>query len=341
LFDFTGNTGAQANIDKIQFGCFKGVSLIPYYSDFIIDDSSYIGDKKITVTGPTAAGSKSEWDCSPVHFGHTYTSANNAASAVNTTYVLSVPAPVSGTVDKIVVTGSVAGNIKVFAMYQNANGTWAARSGAVTLPLTVSTNLTFIGGVDYTTFNVTAGDRLAVYCDSVAKLKYYQAAGLEIDGTANWLSVSGDMSAATAQAISTSAIYQMCCSAWITPTDNGAAAFAVLNKAPYLVNTDLDWIENNTANEISTFANRALTDFAIGQIVAVKNTIRIRKEGNPVVNNIQPVVVSGGTEYVGASNALSISYVNVSTMYVTNPNTGNAWTLAELNAANFGVKSVT
>lgn len=338
--DYAGNTGAQANIDKIQFGVFKGVSLTPYYSDFIIDNDTHIGDKKITITGPTAAGSKAEWDCSPVHFGHTYNSAHNASTAVSTSYVLSVPAPISGSVDKIVITGSATGNMKVFAMYQNANGTWAARAGAITLPVTVATNITFIGGVDYTAFTVTEGDRLGIYLDSTAKLKYYQAASLEIDGTANWLSTAADISAATAQALSTTAIYSMCCSAWITPTDNNSS-FAVLNKAPYITSTDLDWIETNTVNEIATFTNRALTDYAIGQIDAVKTTVRIRKEGSPAVNNIQPVVVCGGTEYIGDSAALAITYSNISTLYATNPATGLAWTLAELNAANFGVKSVT
>ncbi|MDP2728992.1 MAG: hypothetical protein Q8O55_00690 [Dehalococcoidales bacterium] len=50
------------------------------------------------------------------------------------------------------------------------------------------------------------------------------------------------------------------------------------------------------------------------------------------------IVKTGGTEYDGGQNNLTTAWAEYSTIHTTNPQTGVAWTVAEVNALQVGVR---
>ncbi|MFH1133543.1 MAG: hypothetical protein V1735_03570 [Nanoarchaeota archaeon] len=55
--------------------------------------------------------------------------------------------------------------------------------------------------------------------------------------------------------------------------------------------------------------------------------------------NFQPLIRSGGTNYLGSLKSLTSSYAYYSETYTTNPATGSAWTIAQVDALEAGMKS--
>jgi hypothetical protein len=77
-----------------------------------------------------------------------------------------------------------------------------------------------------------------------------------------------------------------------------------------------------------------------GQVWAVQTNFYAKKQ-DAGTREIAPVVRQGGANYVGTQKALSLgSYVQYSQLWVTDP-TGAAWSVAKVNADEFGVKLVT
>ena len=52
--------------------------------------------------------------------------------------------------------------------------------------------------------------------------------------------------------------------------------------------------------------------------------------------NVKTVLRTHSTDYFGSVNSLTTNYTDYSTVYTTNPNTGNAWTWAEVDAMEIG-----
>ena len=77
----------------------------------------------------------------------------------------------------------------------------------------------------------------------------------------------------------------------------------------------------------------ALEDSAIGAGTINSVTVTVRGRGvGPDSQWIQTYIKTVATEYTGTQTALTTSYADYSTVYTTNPNTGAAWTWAQINA---------
>lgn len=117
-------------------------------------------------------------------------------------------------------------------------------------------------------------------------------------------------------------------------TPSAGANYAAVDEA--LVNNDTDYVSSSTVGQKDTYAYFDLP--AAATIVkAVMAAPMVRKEdaGN---RHVCAVARSGGTDYDGAGLPLGSSYEVQPQIWNTNPNTAAAWTVAEVNAAEFGVK---
>jgi hypothetical protein len=98
---------------------------------------------------------------------------------------------------------------------------------------------------------------------------------------------------------------------------------------------DSSYISSNTLNDISRFTYPAVTG---SSVLAVIVWVFGRKDDGGL-RTIQASIKSGGT--VGTSGtdvALGTNYQSNMLQSLTDPNTGAAWTLAAVNAAEFGIK---
>ena len=115
--------------------------------------------------------------------------------------------------------------------------------------------------------------------------------------------------------------------------DSGANWSQVEETAP---NSDTDY------NEHATVGNK--DDYSFGDIAhtpvaifGVQILARAKKD-DAGARSLATVTRSGGTDFDGATQALSTSYIYYSDIREVDPATSAAWTAANLNAANFGVK---
>lgn len=104
---------------------------------------------------------------------------------------------------------------------------------------------------------------------------------------------------------------------------------------------DTDLIESGTADQLETFVmddvNAALADYVPRAVVL---STRARR-GVSGPQNLQGVVRQSGVDYPTASiSGLNTAYGTRQAVMAVNPATSAAWTIAEVNAAEFGVKSV-
>jgi hypothetical protein len=99
---------------------------------------------------------------------------------------------------------------------------------------------------------------------------------------------------------------------------------------------DTTHVESNTVGAIDTNRYQP-TGLPSGTLFGAQLSLYVRKsEMGP--RAIAPVVRSGSTQVTGASyTPPSGSYIYLHTPYAVNPITGNPWTIAEINAAEFGV----
>lgn len=103
---------------------------------------------------------------------------------------------------------------------------------------------------------------------------------------------------------------------------------------------DTSYIHTATAGltETETFSNTGLPS---GSIYGVQVSVYARKT-DAGFRQIAPVVRHGGADFVGTNQEPSAaSYRYLSQMYETNPGTGAAWAIGDVNAAEFGVKLTT
>ena len=103
-------------------------------------------------------------------------------------------------------------------------------------------------------------------------------------------------------------------------------------------NEDVDYVYTSVAGERDSYTFVNLIPVA-GSINAVVIYPRSRKD-DAGARTVAPVVRIGGINYDGIGQAIGNSYAYYPQIYETSPATIAAWTIAEINGAEFGVKLV-
>lgn len=131
----------------------------------------------------------------------------------------------------------------------------------------------------------------------------------------------------------------------LLPTANASVAMTA--------NTGANWdaVNDTTPDDDSTYVSAAtapLTDrYTLADLPpeasivrCVRSIYRARKEDAATVE-MRSVLLSGATEATGAARALDTAYTYYADYFPTDPNTGAAWTPANVNALTAGVRRVT
>lgn len=115
---------------------------------------------------------------------------------------------------------------------------------------------------------------------------------------------------------------------------SGSTAWSLLDETPY---NDTDFIETSTnAQKVRmTHENVDADDVVYG----VTQHVFVRKT-DVTLCSARAIQKVGGVDYSGPTLVLSTSYQGANRLMETNPNTGNQWTPAEINASEFGVEAI-
>jgi hypothetical protein len=101
---------------------------------------------------------------------------------------------------------------------------------------------------------------------------------------------------------------------------------------------DTTYVKDKTPGDIDTYVPTSLASVS-GQVFGVQTNLYARKD-DAATRQIAPVIRMGSSDYVGLTSAgLSSSYLYYSQMYERDP-TATDWTIASVNAAQFGIKEV-
>lgn len=119
-------------------------------------------------------------------------------------------------------------------------------------------------------------------------------------------------------------------------TPSTGANWAAVDEQP--ANDDTDYVSSATVNQVDTYVFADLAS-NVGAIDAVNVVLRSRKD-DAGTRSIAAVVRPVSTDRVGTTRAQSTTYQLTSNVWVTNPDTGVAWTRAGFNATEIGVKEI-
>lgn len=133
--------------------------------------------------------------------------------------------------------------------------------------------------------------------------------------------------------------------ATLSPTGNGSNTawtndFAAVDE---FIFDNTDFIETNTVGNLETYTTSGINAaFSTYNVKAVTVAARASNDSGSAVADLQFVVRTSGTNYTSPNAGLVKDGTEQSKQYVwnTNPNTASAWTQAQVNAAEIGVKSV-
>ncbi len=116
----------------------------------------------------------------------------------------------------------------------------------------------------------------------------------------------------------------------------GTDRYATIDESP--ANDDTDYNAADVIDDVFTcgFEDIGLT----GSIKGIQVVMCARKDDAGSPRTIAPVVRHGGVDYVGANQDLNDTYIYRRQVYETNPGTAAAWSVADLNAAEFGCKRI-
>jgi hypothetical protein len=103
-------------------------------------------------------------------------------------------------------------------------------------------------------------------------------------------------------------------------------------------NADTDYVSETTAGEKDTYAFGNVTPTS-GTIKGVQVMINARKD-DAGSRSIAPVYRPASTDYDGATVSVGDSYAYYREITEVSPETSAAWTIAEVNGAEFGVKLI-
>jgi hypothetical protein len=113
-------------------------------------------------------------------------------------------------------------------------------------------------------------------------------------------------------------------------TDN----YLLVDEIPH--NSDTDYVESNTPDDVDTYTMGDLVTTA-GNVIAVITHV-VAKKDNAGSRSVIPVIRIGSTDYDGSSNSVSTDYINYSEVLLQSPATTNDWTISEINGMEYGEK---
>lgn len=116
-----------------------------------------------------------------------------------------------------------------------------------------------------------------------------------------------------------------------TGTDHGALVDETA------ANADTDYNSTATAGVKDTYQYPNMV--SAGDIIAVHPMLLVRKT-DAAPKTIAPVVRHAGTDYDGTTQVVGVKYSYLDQIYTQNPGTSAAWTAADVNAVQVGMKSV-
>jgi hypothetical protein len=102
--------------------------------------------------------------------------------------------------------------------------------------------------------------------------------------------------------------------------------------------SDVDYVSINVNDVTDTYAAGNLAG-TIGTVKCVQVQSRMRIDGAPTPNNIKLVVRSGAADYLSGDKAVPSSEKSLWNLWETDPADAAAWTEADVNAMEIGVKS--
>jgi len=113
----------------------------------------------------------------------------------------------------------------------------------------------------------------------------------------------------------------------------GSDNYALVDDIPS--NDDTDYTTaDGTASDLFGYADAS----DLGTIAGIQVNSTMKEMATAVVPTIKNLVASGGTTYEQTTQAITTSYKTLYSIVETDPYTTLAWTLTNLNAAQFGVK---
>jgi len=121
--------------------------------------------------------------------------------------------------------------------------------------------------------------------------------------------------------------------AWTPNTGTNAAA--VDDATP---NADTDYVYSRSAPQVDRYE---LTDLAaFDDVHAVQLNVTGRKVSSTVSPTLRAVTVIAAADHGGSTQAVPLPYTDLRQIWELNPATGAPWTIAEINAAQFGQERV-
>lgn len=343
------NTGIK-NISKITMGYHTGYRLNNYgqsnlyFDDIAVNDTigstnnSWCGNGTIISLKPKGAGNKTQWDTcegyAKAGVGSGVTTLKITAHGLSTNDVIynktrnaySIVTVVDvDTITTASITGQAVGD--VILLYNNVS-TIAAAAGT-------STSMTILTGHNLQsgdlTVNTTRSNaiRKVIYVDSSSVYNYYTVTYTD----ENFPRTLGSL--VTSQAVGDSI------------KTFKFKPYAITNHWEAVANqTDpspkLSYIKSGTVGDIDTFdmeelvADKGLPSGAT--IVAVSHNVYAQEAG--AGSQIKPVFRIGATDYEGDTQLLSGGTLQYQKIYETSPATSSAWTRAEVDGLEAGVKLV-
>lgn len=119
-------------------------------------------------------------------------------------------------------------------------------------------------------------------------------------------------------------------------TPSAGANYECVDEVPA---ADADYVSTTAADQLDLFAATD-PEGAIANIRCVQVQARVVKEGSPMPQNIQMACRTGGGNYFSSSLAMPAGVPkSVCKVWENNPNTGAAWTPAEVSGLEIGYKS--
>lgn len=119
------------------------------------------------------------------------------------------------------------------------------------------------------------------------------------------------------------------------PTPAGANYTAVNEVSP---NDDTSYVSDLTPGDLDSYGFSDLSP-STGAVKGVQTVPYARKD-DAGTRTIAPMARHGVTDYPGPNHNISNTYAYFPDVWETNPGTGLAWTVADVNADEFGVKVV-
>ena len=118
--------------------------------------------------------------------------------------------------------------------------------------------------------------------------------------------------------------------------DSGTAHYSRVNETS--PDGDTSYVASSTSGTIDSYLVAPVGPLT-ANVYAVQTNLYARKD-DAGLRQLQPVIRSAGTDHAGATATLATSYVDSTQLFEQDPGSGGGWTVATVNAAEYGVKVV-